>query len=163
MYDMSRGSRISALCSIRLKWGRRTPRKRMIEAIRRQRAQIPHPRNAARAAKKKTDHIWPAVEIAKFEVAGMGFYFQDFIAADKPPVVLRIPEARLSITNLDTLMAPDLRETRLVFRTFGESPSILVEANLNPGSAPPGCGWNFQPLGIRPSKNFSLYPRQQGR
>ena len=34
-------------------------------------------------------------------------------------------------------MAPNLRETRLEFRTLGESPSLLAKANLNPGLAPP--------------------------
>ena len=87
--------------------------------------------------KKENGPLFPAIKIAKFEVARMGFYFQDFIAADKPPVVFRVPDARLSITNLDTLMAPNLRETRLEFRTLGESPSLLAKANLNPGLAPP--------------------------
>ncbi len=69
-------------------------------------------------------------------MARLGFHFQDFVAANKPPVVLKVPDARLSITNLDTLMAPNLRETRLEFRTLGESPSLLAKANLNPGLAP---------------------------
>lgn len=81
--------------------------------------------------------LFPALKIAKFEVARIGFHFQDFIAADKPPVVLRVPNARLSITNLNTLMAHGQRKTRLEFRTFGKSPSILVKANLNPSMIPP--------------------------
>ncbi len=89
------------------------------------------------AGKKDNGHLFPAIKIAKFEVARLGFHFQDFIAANKPPVVLKVPDARLSITNLDTLMAPNLRETRLEFRTLGESPSLLAKANLNPGLAPP--------------------------
>ena len=89
------------------------------------------------AGKKDNGHLFPAIKIAKFEVARLGFHFQDFIAANKPPVVLKVPDARLSITNLDTLMAPNLRETRLEFMTLGESPSLLAKANLNPGLAPP--------------------------
>ena len=89
------------------------------------------------AGKKDNGHLFPAIKITKFEVARLGFHFQDFIAANKPPVVLKVPDARLSITNLDTLMAPNLRETRLEFRTLGESPSLLAKANLNPGLAPP--------------------------
>ena len=90
-----------------------------------------------KTGEKEYGSLFPAIKIAKFEVARMRLYFQDFIAADKPPVVLKVPDARLSITNLDTLMAPNLRETRLEFRTFGESPSLLAKANLNPGLAPP--------------------------
>ena len=90
-----------------------------------------------KTAKKEGGPLFPAIKIAKFEVARMGFHFQDFIAINKPPVVLRIPDARVSITNLDTLMVPGLRETRLEFRTLGESPSLLAKANLNLGSMPP--------------------------
>ena len=90
-----------------------------------------------KTGEKEYGSLFPAIKIAKFEVARMRLYFQDFIAADKPPVVLKVPDARLSITNLDTLMAPNLRETRLEFRTLGESPSLLAKANLNPGLAPP--------------------------
>lgn len=88
-------------------------------------------------AKKKEGGLFPAIKIAKFEVARIAFYYQDFIAADKPPVVLRIPDARISITNLDTLMVPNLRKTHLELRTLGKSPSILAKANLNPGLMPP--------------------------
>ena len=90
-----------------------------------------------KTGEKEYGSLFPAIKIAKFEVARLGFHFQDFIAANKPPVVLKVPDARLSITNLDTLMAPNLRETRLEFRTLGESPSLLAKANLNPGLAPP--------------------------
>ncbi len=86
---------------------------------------------------KKGGALFPAIKIAKFEVARIAFYYQDFIAADKPPVVLRIPDARISITNLDTLMGPNLRKTHLELRTLGKSPSILARANLNPGLMPP--------------------------
>ena len=81
--------------------------------------------------------LFPSIKIAKFEVARMGFYFQDFIAAGKTPVILRVPDAKFSVTNLDTLMVPSLRETRLELKTLGQSPSILAKANLNPGSVPP--------------------------
>ena len=87
--------------------------------------------------------LFPVIKIAKFEVARMGFHFQDFIAEDKPPVIVRVPDAKLSIRNLDTLMAPSLRETNLEFKTLGESPSILAKANLNPGSAPPDADGTF--------------------
>ena len=87
--------------------------------------------------KKGGGPLFPAIKIAKFEVARIVFYYQDFVAADKPPVVLQVPDAKLLVTNLDTLMVPGLRETSLEFRTIGESPSILVKANLNPGSVPP--------------------------
>ena len=90
-----------------------------------------------KTGEKEYGSLFPAIKIAKFEVARLGFHFQDFIAANKPPVVLKVPDARLSITNLDTLMAPNLRETRLEFRTLGEFPSLLAKANLNPGLAPP--------------------------
>ena len=86
---------------------------------------------------KKGGALFPAIKIAKFEVARIAFYYQDFIAADKPPVVLRVPDARISVTNLDTLMVPNLRKTHLELRTLGKSPSILVKANLNPGLMPP--------------------------
>ncbi len=87
--------------------------------------------------------LFPVVKIEKFEVARMGFHFQDFIAADKPPVIVKVPDAKLSVRNLDTLMAPSLRETRLEFKTLGQSPSILAKANLNPGSAPPDADGIF--------------------
>ncbi len=93
--------------------------------------------------KNENGSLFPAVNIAKFEVARIKFHFQDFIAADKPPVVLRIPDARLSIRNLDTLMAPNLRKTHLEYRTLGKSPSLLVKANLNPASAPPDADGIF--------------------
>ena len=97
----------------------------------------PSSRKRQKIEKNKNGYFLPAIKISKLEVARMGFHFQDFIAADKPPVVFKLPDARLSITNLDTMMAPGLRETRLVFRTVGESPSLLAKANLNLGSAPP--------------------------
>ncbi len=94
-------------------------------------------RKHQKAERKGPRFLLPVIKIAKFEIAKTGFYFQDFIAADKPPVVLKVPDARLSITNLDTLMAPNLRETRLEFRTLGESPSVLAKANLNLALVPP--------------------------
>ncbi len=97
----------------------------------------PGSRKRQKIEKNKNGYFLPTIKITKFEVARMGLHFQDFIAADKPPVVFKLPDARLSITNLDTMMAPGLRETRLVFRTIGESPSLLAKANLNLGSAPP--------------------------
>ncbi len=100
-------------------------------------------RKRRKTGRKSSGPLIPAIKIGKFEVGRMGFHFQDFIAADKPPVVLRVPDARLSITNLDTLMAPDLRETRLEFRTLGESPSLLAKASLNPGSVPPDVDGSF--------------------
>ena len=87
--------------------------------------------------------LFPVVKIEKFEVARMGFHFQDFISADKPPVVFSVSNSKLLITNLDTLMAPNLRETRLEYKTLGKSPSILAKANLNPGSAPPDADGIF--------------------
>ncbi|MDE0331987.1 MAG: DUF748 domain-containing protein [Nitrospinae bacterium] len=104
-----------------------------------------------KTGQKEGGHLFPAIKIAKFEVARMGFYFQDSIAEDKPPVVLRVPDAKLSIKNLDTLMASSLRETRLEFRTLGETPSILVKANLNPASAPPDADgiFNFSSFDLR--------------
>ncbi|MCE2451277.1 MAG: AsmA family protein [Nitrospinae bacterium] len=96
-----------------------------------------------KTGKKENGSFFPAVNIAKFEVARMKFHFQDFIATDKPPVVLRVPDARLSIRNLDTLMAPNLRKTHLEYRTLGESPSLLMKANLNPASAPPDADGIF--------------------
>ena len=94
-------------------------------------------RERRKTGKHENSPYFPAIKIEKFEVARMGFYFQDFIAANKPPVILSVPDARLSITNLDTLMAPNLRNTRMELKTLGKSPSILVKANLNPASAPP--------------------------
>ena len=94
-------------------------------------------RKRQKTGKQENLPYFPAIKIAKFEVARVGFYFQDFTAADKPPVILRVPDARLSITNLDTLMAPKLRKTRLELKTLGKSPSILAKANLNPGLVPP--------------------------
>lgn len=88
-------------------------------------------------AKKGGGPLFPAIKIGKFEVARMAFYYQDFIAADKPPVVLQVPDAKLSVANLDTQMVPKLRDTRLELKTLGESPSILVKASLNSGSMPP--------------------------
>ena len=94
-------------------------------------------RKRQKTGQKESGPLFPAIKIAKFEVARMVFYYQDFIAAEKPPVVLSVPDTRLLITNLDTLMAPNLRKTRLELRTLGKSPSILVKANLNPGLVPP--------------------------
>ena len=94
-------------------------------------------RKGRKTGQKKSGPLFPTIRIAKLEVVKMGFHFQDFIAPDKPPVVLSVPDTRLSITNLDTLMAPDLRKTRLELRTLGKSPSILVKANLNPSLVPP--------------------------
>ena len=96
------------------------------------------------AENKAHSPLFPAVKIAKFEVAKLKFYFQDFIAADKPPVTLGFPEASLAIRNLDTLMEPGLRKTRLELRALGQSPYILVKANLNPGSAPPDADGIFK-------------------
>ena len=95
------------------------------------------PRKRRKTEEKKSGPLFPTIRIAKLEVVSMGFHFQDFIAPDKPPVVLQVPDAKLLVTDLDTLMVPSLRETRLELRTLGESPSILVKANLNPGSVPP--------------------------
>ncbi|MDE0341135.1 MAG: DUF748 domain-containing protein [Nitrospinae bacterium] len=94
-------------------------------------------RKRQKTGQKESGPLFPAIKIAKFEVARMVFYYQDFIAAEKPPVVLSVPDTRLLITNLDTLMAPNLRKTHLELRTLGKSPSILVKANLNPGLVPP--------------------------
>ncbi len=98
--------------------------------------------------KEERGLLFQVMKIGKFEVARMGFYFQDFIAADKPPVVLRVPDARLTITNLDTLMAQDVRETRLELRTLGELPSFQVKADLNPGSLPPDVDGIFNLSGF---------------
>jgi len=94
-------------------------------------------RKRQKTVQKESGPLFPAVKIAKLEVARMVFYYQDFIAAEKPPVVLSVPDTRLLITNLNTLMAPNLRETRLELKTLGKSPSILVKAKLNPGLIPP--------------------------
>ena len=101
-------------------------------------------RKRQKSGRKNRGPLIPAIKLGKFEAARMGIYFKDFIAADKPPVVLRVPDAKLSITNLDTLMAPGLRETRLEFRTLGESPSLLAKASLNPGSVPPDVDGSFK-------------------
>ena len=87
--------------------------------------------------KIEKNQFLPAMKIARLKVARVGLYFQDFIATDKPPVVLRIPDAKLSVTNLDTRMVPGLRETRFELKTLGQSPSILVRANFNPVSVSP--------------------------
>ena len=95
------------------------------------------PRKRRKTEEKRSGPLFPTIRVAKLEVAKMGFHFQDFIAPDKPPVVLSVPDIRLSVTNLNTLMAPDLRKTRLELRTPGKSPSILAKANLNPSLVPP--------------------------
>ena len=108
-------------------------------------------RKRQKTGEKESGPLFPAIKIAKFEVGRMGFHFQDFIAADKPPIVLKVPDAKLFVTNLDTLMVPSLREARLEFRTLGESPSILVKANLNPGLVPPDADgvFNFSRFDLR--------------
>ena len=100
-------------------------------------------RKRQKTGQKESGPLFPVIRIAKFEVARIVFYYQDFIAADKPPVVLSVPDTRLLITDLDTLMAPNLRKTRLELRTLGKSPSILVKANLNPGLVPPDADGFF--------------------
>lgn len=101
------------------------------------------PRKRRKTEEKKRGPLFPTIRVAKLEVVRMGFHFQDFIAADKPPVVLSVPDIRLSVTNLNTLMAPNLRKTRLELRTPGKSPSILAKANLNPSLGPPDADGIF--------------------
>ncbi len=100
-------------------------------------------RKRQNAQKKAKKPLLPILKIAKFEIEKMEFHFEDFIASDKPPVVLRVKDARLLMTNLDTAMVPNLRETHLEFKTFGESPSIFAEATLNPGLVPPDVDGSF--------------------
>ncbi len=79
----------------------------------------------------------PAIRIAELEIERMGFHFEDVIAQDAPPVVLRVSDARLLVMDFDTRMAPNLRKTRLTLRTPGEVPDIFAKATLNPGRLPP--------------------------
>lgn len=91
----------------------------------------------------------PAIRIKKFEIRRMALHFEDRLAKDKPPIVLGIPDARVVVTNFDTRMAPNLRETRLELDTLGgETPSISAKASLNPARTPPDVEGTFSLSGF---------------
>lgn len=101
----------------------------------------------------------PVINVKKFEIQKLALHFEDRLEKDKPPIVWKIPDARVVVTNFDTRMAPNLRETRLALKTLGgETPSVSAKASLNPARMPPDVEGTFSLSGFD-LREISSYAR----